>query len=91
MKNNKLQSLQDKYKIFLLENNIRGDISSVIGDRYVKSEDNKKFLYGVATNLNGHSLSQMLPYDEIEMLHGHLDLYMNELEEILETPDDSDI
>ena len=26
-----------------------------------------------ATNLYGHSMSQMLPYDEIEMWHGHPD------------------
>ena len=44
-----------------------------------------------ATNIYGHSMSQMLPYDEIEMLHGHPDLYMNELEETLNTPGDSDI
>ena len=36
-------------------------------------------------------MSQMLPYDEIEMWHGHPDLYMNWLDEILNTPDDSDI
>ena len=44
-----------------------------------------------ATNLYGHSMSQMLPYDEIEMWHGHSDLYMNWLEEILNTPDDNEI
>ena len=33
----------------------------------------------------------MLPYDGIEMWHGHLDLYMYWLEQILGTPDDSDI
>ena len=31
--------------ILLLENNIRGGISSVMGNRYVKSNDNKKILY----------------------------------------------
>ena len=36
-------------------------------------------------------MSQPLPYIEIEMLHGHPDLYMNWLEEILSTPDDNDI
>ena len=35
-----------------------------------------------ATNLYGHSMSQPLPYDEIEMWQGHPDLYMNKLEEI---------
>ena len=41
---NKLQTLQDKDMILLIENNIRGGISSVIWDRYVKSSDNKKIL-----------------------------------------------
>ena len=63
---NKLQTLQDKDLILLIENNIRGGISSVMGDRYVKSDENKKILYMDATNLSGHSMSQMLPYDEIE-------------------------
>ena len=87
----KLQTLQDKDLIFLLENNIRGGISSVMGDRYVKSDECKKISYMDATILYGHSMSQMLPYDEIEMWHGHPDTYWNWLEEILNTPDDSDI
>ena len=33
----------------------------------------------------------MLPCDKNEMWHGHPDLYVNKLEEILNTPDDSDI
>ena len=64
---NKLQTLQDKDLILLLENNIRGGISSVMGDRYVKSDENKKILFIDVTNLYGHSMSQFLPYDEIEM------------------------
>ena len=36
-------------------------------------------------------MSQLLPYDEIEMWHGRPDLYMNKLKEILITSDDSDI
>ena len=87
----KLQALQDKDLILLLENNIRGRISSVMGDRYVKSDENKKILYRDATNLYGHSMSQMLPYDEIEMWHGDPDKYWNWLVEILNTPDDADI
>ena len=35
-----------------------------MGDRYVKSDDNKKILYADANNLYGHSMSQSLPYDE---------------------------
>ena len=36
-------------------------------------------------------MSQPLPCDETEMSHGHLEIHMNKLEEILNTPDDSDI
>ena len=86
----KLQTLQDKDLILLIEKNIRGGISSVMGDRYVNSDGNKKILHMDATNLYGHSMSQLLPYDEIEMWHGHPDLYMNWLEEILNTPDDNE-
>ena len=77
--------------ILLIENNIRGGISSVMGDGYVKSDENKKILYMDATNLYGHSMSQFLPYDEIEMWHGDPDKYWNWLDEILNTPDDNEI
>ena len=80
-----LQTLQDKDKILLLENNIRGGISSVMGDRYVRSNDNKKIMYIDANNLYEHSMSEPLPYDEIKF-----DNNVN-LEVILNTPDDSDI
>ena len=36
-------------------------------------------------------MSQPLPSNEIEMCRGHPDLYMNKLEEILDTLDASDI
>ena len=71
----KLQTLQDKDLILLIENIIRGGISSIMSDRYVKSDENNKIIYADATNLHGHSMSQMLPYDEIEMWHGHPDKY----------------
>ena len=77
-----LQTLQNKDLILSLENNIGGGISSVMGDRYVKSDENKKIKYMDATNLYGHSMSQILPHDEIEMWHSHPDLYMKWLEEI---------
>ena len=80
-----LQTLQDKDKILLLENNIRGAISSVMGDRYVKSSDTKKILCVDANILYGHSMSQSLPYDEIKFDNNV------KLEDILNTPDDSDI
>ena len=81
----KLQTLQDKDLILLKENNIRGGISSVMGDRYVKSEENNKIVYADATNLYGHSMSQFLPYDETKF---EKDIC---LEEILTTPDDNEI
>ena len=81
----KLQTLQDKDMILLLENNIRGGISSVMGDRYIKSDKNKKILYIDANNLYGHSMSQYLPYDEIKFNN------TVKLKDILNTPDDSDI
>ena len=40
----------------------------------------KKILYFDANSLYGHSMSQMLPYDEIEMWHGHPDLYNMDME-----------
>ena len=61
-----------------------------MGDRYVKSDENKKIINIDATNLYGHSMSQKIPYDEVEMWHGHPDLYMKELEDILNTSDDRD-
>ena len=80
-----LQTLQDKDLILTLENNIRGVISSVMSKRYVKSVDNKKILYIDANNLYVHSMSQSLLYDKIKF-----DGYVK-LEDILNTPDDSDI
>ena len=51
----------------------------------------KKIKYIDATKLYGHSMSQMLPYDEIEMWRGHPNHYMNKVKEILNTPNDADI
>ena len=62
-----------------------------MGDRYVKSDENKIILYMDATNLYGLSMIQPLPYDDIGMWHRHPDLYMKKLDEILNTPDGSDI
>ena len=61
-----LQTLQDKDMILLIENNIRAGISSVMSDRYVKSDESEKILYVDANNLYGHSMSQPLTYDEIK-------------------------
>ena len=81
----KLQTLQDKYMILLIENNIRGGISSVMGDRYVITDENEKIIYIDATNLYGHSMFEPLPFDESK-----LDINVK-LEDILTTPVDSDI
>ena len=71
--------------ILLLENNIRGGISSIMGDRYIKSDKSKKILHIDANNLYGHSMCQYLPYDEIKFDN------IVTLEDILNTPEDSDI
>ena len=81
----KLQTLQDKDMILLLENNIRGGISSVMGDRHIKSDENGKVIYFDANNLYGHSMSESFPYDEIKFDNDV------KLEDILNTHDDSDI
>ena len=80
-----LQTLQDKDLSLTLEKNIRGGISSVMGDRYVKSNDYEKVLYNDANNLYGHSMSQPLPYDEIKFDKNV------KLEDILNTNHDLDI
>ena len=84
--NIRLQTLQDKEMTFLLENGIRGGISGVMGDRYVKSDDNNNIVYVDANILYGFGMSQPLPYDEIKFETENICL-----EEILNTPDDNDI
>ena len=87
---NNSQTLQDEDLILKLETKIRGGLSSVLGDKYVKSSENKKLLYIDANNLYGWARSQMLPYDENELWPGHSNLYMMKLQVILNTEDDSD-
>ena len=48
--------------LLLLENNIRGGISGVMGDGYLKSDENTKIIYIDANNLYGWAMSQYLPY-----------------------------
>ena len=81
----KFQKLQDKGLILTLENNIRGGISSVLGDRDVKSHENIFIIYFDANYPYGHSLSQPVPFDEIKF-HKNV-----KLEVIKRTPDNSDI
>ena len=68
-----------------MENNIRGGISSVMGDRYVKSNDNKKILYKKANSLYRWAMSEYLLYVETKFDNNV------KLEDILNTPDDSDM
>ena len=62
----RLQTLQDKELFLTLQNNIRDGLSSVMGDRYKKSDDIKKILYIDANNFFGYSMSQPLPYVKIK-------------------------
>ena len=82
----RLQTLQDKDMILLLENGIRGGISGVMGDRYIKSDENTNIIYVDANNLYGFAMSQALPYDNIKFETENICL-----DEILNTPDDNDI
>ena len=59
----KLQKIQREDLILTSGNNIKGGLSSVMGDRYVVSDDMKKILNMDANSLYGHSMSQVLPYD----------------------------
>ena len=96
--NIKLQTMQDENMILLIENNIRGGISSVMGDRYVKSDANTKVLYIDANNLYGWAMCQSLPYDEIKFVNDTRYENGNEiqpnnlinLDTVLGVPDDSD-
>ena len=80
-----LKTHQAKNLILVLEKNIRGGINSIKGDIYVNSDKNKKIFYMDANNMYSHSMSQPLPYDEIKFNKNV------KLEDILKTPDDSDL
>ena len=59
-----LQTVQDKDMVLLFENNIGGGISSIMGNRYVESNDNKRVLFIDANNLYGNSMPLSLLSDE---------------------------
>ena len=80
-----LQTLQDKDLILTIEKNIRGGVSSIKGDRWVKSDEKKMIFFIDAINLYGHSICQSLPYDEIKFDK------IVKVEDLLKTPDNSDI
>ena len=81
---NKKQTLQDKDMILLHENIVRGRLLSIMSDRYVTSDENKKIMYIDANGLYGHSTSQLLPFDEIKFDR------RVKLKDLLKTRGDSD-
>ena len=62
----KLLLLRNNDLVLLLENNIPRGTSSVMGQRYVISDDNKKILKVDANNLYGHSMYRVLTGDVVE-------------------------
>ena len=64
-----LDFMKDKELLLLLENNIRGGISSIFGDRFVESNENKQILFIDGNNLYGWAMSQYLPTGTFEKLY----------------------
>ena len=54
--------------IILLKNNARNGISSVMGDRYVKSDDIKKVLYVDANNFYTYSMCEPLHMTKLKLI-----------------------
>ena len=93
--NIKLDFIKDKQLLLLLENNIRGGISSVMGPRYIESDTNTKLLYIDANNLYGWAMSQYLPTGHFKKMQSFKcdvdELLIEEIkEDILNTPDDNE-
>ena len=65
----KLHFIKDKHSLLLLENNIRGGISNVMGDPFVESNENQQILYIDANNLFGWAMSQYLSTGTFEKLY----------------------
>ena len=75
----KLDFIRDKELVLLiLENNIREGISSVMGPRYIESDENTNLLYIDANNLNRWAISQNFPTGDFEKI------------KFLKTPDDNE-
>ena len=80
-----------KELLLLLENNIRGGISSVMGNRHVQSDENKQILYIDANNLYGWTMSQYLPTGEFKKLQLPENYSQDQLvEDLLQIPDDNE-
>ena len=65
---NNLQTIQHRILILLFQSNIRGGISLVIEDGYVKTEYPKKMLYIDANTLYGLSMSQPLHMMKLNLM-----------------------
>ena len=80
-----------KELLLLLENNIRGGISSVMGNGHVQSDENKQILYIDANNLYGWAMSQYLPTGEFKKLQLPENYSQDQLvEDLLQIPDDNE-
>ena len=87
----KLDFIKDRNLLQLLENNIRGGISSVMGDRHVQFDENKQILYIDANNLYGWAMSQYLPTGEFKTLQLPENSSQDQLvEDLLQIPDDNE-
>ena len=94
--NVKLDFIKDKHLLLLLENNIPGGVSSVMGNRHNASEVNKQILYIDAIILYGWAMNQYLPTGEFKKLHFDTNNYTDDcnleqlVEDLLQIPDDND-
>ena len=84
-----IEYIKDHELLLLIENNIRGGISGIMGDRYIQSDENKKILYIDANNLYGYAMSQFLPIGNFIKLEIYHEQKM--IQNILNTPDNSEI
>ena len=62
----KLDFIKDKHLLLLLENNIRGGVSSVMGD--LELDENTKLLFIDANNLHRWAMSQYLPTGDFKKI-----------------------
>ena len=89
--NIKLDYVKCKELLLLLENNIRGGISSVMGNRHVQFDENKQILYIDANNLYGWAMSQYLPTSEFEKLQLPEQILLEQIvEDLTHCPDSNE-
>ena len=88
--NMKLIFIKNKDLLLLLENIIRGGISSVMGDRFVESNENKQILYIDANNLYGWAMSQYLPTSEFEKLQLPEEYILEQIVDLKFIPDNNE-